>query len=1390
MTPLALALLAAAPSALPNVDAFWDVEPPTSRAVEARVLQPAAFLGHVEPRLGVPSVLWAPAFGAQAPAWTRADLGFPEAARRHLLEHARAYRLSAADVARLELRAVHDVGVGAVVVSFARSVDGVPLFRDALHVVLTRRRELVAFTGFVNPARRETAAALRFRLQASTAVELAAREGLERSVQAEGGAVPSAAEGGWRRLTAPGLVTARARQVWFGLADALEPAWQVELGADDGRATLVVVSAHDGRLLSRKNLTEDAQATYRVWAQPQAPFTPLDGPFGDGVTPHPTGARLPALDPVEVPPALVSLDFGPSTRGDVWLAAGATALTTNNVDVFADLYPPAGFNPPNGLLPDGGLLRLPDGGAPPADVRAGTLTPLRFDAEYRFDAGAFEPGQLAAASTQLFFTVNWLHDWLYDVGFDERAGNGQRDNLGRGGLAGDAVVASTHDYTRPDNASMSTFGDGEASQLRMGNFNGFGPYGVTLPLLADGGSPLAVRTNLGPVAFDVTAPLAALVDADGGVGGCGPLAAPEAVQGKVALSVGAGCGVRERALAAQDAGAVGLLVALVAPTSAFYGVTTSPAANGTELPTLAVTGRDGQLALDALDGGAALTARLLQALAAPRPSSLDNGITAHEYGHFLSNRLISDAAGLSLQISRSLGEGWSDFLTLLLAARATDAQLGANADWRGAFPVGVWAMAGRDRFGAPFQHAWYGERRWPYSRDLAVNGLSFRHLRDGATLPPFAQVLSPVNSEVHNAGELWAATLWDCFTALLVEEQQPFDAAHAFMLRALVGSLKATPSNPDYLEARDALLAVALAERPSAFTAMYRAFARRGMGPRALAPSKLSLANSPVVEDTGVAPYVRVTRATLDDDVRWCDRDGVLDVGEAGRLTLRARNLSPAAMTEPFAVQVTPLTRGVQVVGAATTTFMPAQPFEETQASLVVTLTEAAGPQQLEFRVDTVGASAAQPTLVTVLANTDVEAGLVDDFEVPLALDRGAGWRRGDDLVVSGAAVEQWQALPLTPLSTVLWGPNAGSRGHSWVTTPALAVGAGDFTLRFRHHWQLEQSLNTQWDGAYLEVSDDGQQTWQRVEGAALAPAYSGVITAVFATDGTPTTNPEPGRPAWVGTSAGYPAWVSQSVSFGQRFAGKTVHLRFVIATDQSAGLAGWELDDVEVSGVTGAPFQRRVGDRKRCVNRAPTVSAPPPLQVSERSPCTLAVTTADPDGDSVSVSYLQRSGPQVALSGATFTAPEVTAETPLTFEARATDGQALATALVTVLVEPVNRPPTLVATAAPEALRAGELVTLTAEVEDPDGDTVEVSWVQLRGPLAQERAPGVYVMPKTPEAARLVFQATASDGQAVVTAEVDVGLEPVSCGCSASGGAGWLALAWALRRARRRRPA
>src|SRR4029434_7699387 len=50
-----------------------------------------------------------------------------------------------------------------------------------------------------------------------------------------------------------------------------------------------------------------------------------------------------------------------------------------------------------------------------------------------------------ATVVQLFYWCNWMHDQLYDLGFDEASGNYQKDNFGRGGADGDAVLADAQD---------------------------------------------------------------------------------------------------------------------------------------------------------------------------------------------------------------------------------------------------------------------------------------------------------------------------------------------------------------------------------------------------------------------------------------------------------------------------------------------------------------------------------------------------------------------------------------------------------------------------------------------------------------------------------------------------------------------------------------------------------------------------------------------------------------------------------------------------------------------------------------------------------------------------------------------------------------------------------
>src|SRR4030095_5700139 len=104
-----------------------------------------------------------------------------------------------------------------------------------------------------------------------------------------------------------------------------------------------VISADDGGLLFRNNLTVGDSFSYRVWADAAADFLPADGPQGISPTPHPTG--LPdGFQAAFVAPSLLTLQNGPLSTNDPWLPPGSTQTTGNNVEAYGDVAAPDGFS--------------------------------------------------------------------------------------------------------------------------------------------------------------------------------------------------------------------------------------------------------------------------------------------------------------------------------------------------------------------------------------------------------------------------------------------------------------------------------------------------------------------------------------------------------------------------------------------------------------------------------------------------------------------------------------------------------------------------------------------------------------------------------------------------------------------------------------------------------------------------------------------------------------------------------------------------------------------------------------------------------------------------------------------------------------------------------------
>jgi subtilisin-like proprotein convertase family protein len=200
-------------------------------------------------------------------------------------------------------------------------------------------------------------------------------------------------------------------------------------------------------------------------------------------------------------------------------------------------------------------------------------------------------------------------------------------------------------------------------------------------------------------------------------------------------------------------------------------------------------------------------------------SAYDPTVVYHEHTHGLSNRLVGGgtAACLGGVQSSGLGEGWSDFMA---ASFLDDPVIGAYVT--GNATVGV--------------------RR----ASMANSPFTYANIQDRSMI------------EKHDAGEVWAAALWDLRTAL----------GKATTEQLVVSGMKLTPCNPTMLEARDAIIdADASINAGVNRCAIFTVFAGRLMGSEAVSHADNSVTDivtsSAVPADCAGAPPPSGTTRTL-----------------------------------------------------------------------------------------------------------------------------------------------------------------------------------------------------------------------------------------------------------------------------------------------------------------------------------------------------------------------------------------------------------------------------------------------------------------------------------------------------------------------------------------------
>ncbi|MGQ0798678.1 MAG: M36 family metallopeptidase [Pseudomarimonas sp.] len=454
----------------------------------------------------------------------------------------------------------------------------------------------------------------------------------------------------------------------------------------------------------------------------------------------------------------------------------------------------------------------------PATVNGTTLTFAHvFDPNAQPSTGNNMPamGNTPAALVNLFYWNNILHDVLWAYGFDEPAGNFQVNNFARGGLGNDGVNADALDGTElptpnTNNANFGTPADGGAPRMQM--FRWLGPMGVqvTAPYQA---TYEAFRAGFGaPVNAPFPGNFVQVNDGgpNGGREACLPLINAAQIAGNIAVIRRGTCEFGSKALRAQQAGATGVVLfnnqggdTLLSPGAGADG-------GQVTIPVTLISENNGNVLSAALANGPGAGSLLPPtSVGADRDSDFDAGIIAHEYGHGVSNRLTGGPSQATcLNNEEQGGEGWSDYIGLMMTLNGTDC----------AAPRGTGTYAS---FQAPTGP---GIRRFPYSTNRAINPFTFRDVAD------------PAQSVPHGVGSVWATTIWDMTCDLI--QTRGFDpdrvtgnGGNNIAFQLVLDGMKLQPCRPTMVQARDAIIAADVANNAAAERCtIWRAFGRRGMG--------------------------------------------------------------------------------------------------------------------------------------------------------------------------------------------------------------------------------------------------------------------------------------------------------------------------------------------------------------------------------------------------------------------------------------------------------------------------------------------------------------------------------------------------------------------------------
>lgn len=756
--------------------------------------------------------------------------------------------------------------------------------------------------------------------------------------------------------------------------------------------------------------------------------------------------------------------------------------------------------------------------APDVPEPEGGMT-LTFD--FPFDPNLDAVNNADAAVVNLFYWMNLVHDFSYLHGFDEAAGNFQTNNYGNGGFDGDAITARAQaaaDAGSTNNAFYSGGSDGQAASVNMFVWDETAATTGVLNIDAPASVAGQYNTSLAGFGAPVTeTPITGeVVEVNDNVfdpfvtDGCEEFVNSDDIAGKIALIDRGGCFFQQKAVNAEAAGAIAIIVCNFEDALLVMGAAPATAnLPDPGIPAIMIQTTDCATIRQFASNGLEATIVLPSAGNGPPflDGDFDSGIIAHEYAHGISSRITGGpSAGFEcLSGEEQMGEGWSDFFGIAMTVKSGD-----TGDMR----RGVGTYVQREDITGT------GIRTFPYSTDMNINPHTYEDINTLAA--------------PHGVGSVWCVMLWDLYWRMVDEygfddDLMNGDGGNNRAVKLVVDGMKNQGCNPGFVDGRNGILAADMDLYGGANQCLiWEVFARRGVG---------------YLADQG-------SSASQSDQV------------------VNFEPLPTCIAELKISKSVTPLINAGDNIDAAITVINHK---DETLTGVVVTDELIDGTQYIEGSCS-LGESAV--TVTGNMISFDLgEMAFLDEveFTYQLSSDPNKFSVRGFFEDVENPDLSFWFPIIVTPGAPNVWevnsdNPNSGE--GAWYVedietesqqilqagqpSERITVSGDNPVLRFFHAYDTELGA----DGGAVEISTDPDGLfWEQLGEKMFRGGYEGFIQ--YATFVIPDFG------AFYGNSNGYKAtYVDLS-----EYAGQEVILRWNFATDDNTAPAGggWWLDDIEV---------------------------------------------------------------------------------------------------------------------------------------------------------------------------------------------------------------------------------